>query len=173
MPKDEKIKSLEQEAYNLIVGTETFLNANLDGIIIGCPIARLDFSIYIFFEIYCSLCSAGHKKLLDHFSDIFIEKLTKFYNTVYRLDIDFIGTIFNNRIDQYENTIANNPKNPDFLKDIIHFIKNDIHDEPLSESTIIESIDKHLQIYIEVTSIYEAAIKSMMPTIRELHRLNA
>lgn len=168
---------IEKNVYNssLSLGSEIeFSDENTGfGVIKQNPIARLDYSIYIFFNIYCSLGHTKNEKFVRKFGDMY-ERILKEYFSQEIDDEALVNEIFDNRLISYDKIMmTSEDKDGDLIYIISQFISNDLWaNDPLSKKIFIAPYTKALPLNLEINLLYRNIFQEIKPYYMNLNDIS-
>lgn len=170
-----KIESNIKNAENLDAESVAFAEVvdSEFGVIKKSPLARLDFSIYIFFNLYCSLCGPNNEKFVRKFEDSYETFLKNYFRSEIN-DSTLVNKIFDQRLIAYDK-IMRTAEDADgaLINKINDFLIQDIwFNSPLSEAVpIIGDTDKML-LHVEVATLYRKTFEDIGPLVKSLADLS-
>lgn len=144
------------------------------GVIKQKATARLDYAIYIFFNLYCSLGTPNNEEFMMKFAEMY-EKILKerFSNEIQSASL--LNAVFDSRLISYDSIMrTSEDKDGDLIYQITQFIAKDLWlNEPLSKEWYIAGITKEFSLKMEITLLYRLIFDEIKPLYKELVNLSS
>ncbi len=143
------------------------------GVIKQKATSRLDYAIFIFFNLYCSLGTPNNEKFIIKYAEIY-EKVLKEYFSNEIQSASLLNAIFDSRLISYDSIMrTSEDKDGDLIYQIAQFIAKDLWlNEPLAKEWYIAGITKELSLKMEITLLYRLIFDEIKPLYKELADLS-
>jgi hypothetical protein len=173
---ESSIKTFWEDVYSSIESIHTAIkteiknhNSKRELLIHDVPLAELDFSIYVFFRIYCNLCSPNNHKFVTMFGDLYESYLKESYADTIPYD-DFVDSIFDNRLTRYD-AIMQSTQNAteDLALQFYQFISKDLwSNDPLSDTITVTNIKESDRLIHEMRALDDSVENSTLVYMKNL-----
>jgi hypothetical protein len=177
---ESSIKTFWEDVYASIESIHTAIkteiknrNSRCELLIHDVPLAELDFSIYVFFRIYCNLCSPNNHKFVTMFGDLYESHLKEAYTDTIPYE-DFVDSVFDNRLSKYD-AIMQSTQNAteDLALQFYQFVSKDLwSNDPLSDTITVTNITEHHRLLHEMRDLDDAVENSTLVYMQNLRVLS-
>ena len=114
--------------------------------------ALFDYTMYCYFVFRARLCQSFNRAFVELY-DAYIQKLMSLYfYHFFDIPEKNIDRLISLRAAAYDQVVASNPENflTETLDLLCQFIENDFNNTPEADSTVIDSIFNHFELYIRL-----------------------